>query len=80
MAEGLQKTGKIITGGSLILVVASGSFVLGDVVITKALSLGIAVAIFIDATIVRALLAPALMKILGDWNWWCPALIRGKSN
>lgn len=80
VAEGLQKTGKVITGGSLILVVASGSFVLGDVVITKALGLGIAVAIFIDATIVRALLVPALMKILGDWNWWCPTFIKGKSN
>ena len=79
VAEGLQKSGKVITGGSLILIVASGSFVLGDVVITKSLGLGIAVAIFIDATIVRALLVPALMKILGDWNWWCPAFIRRES-
>ncbi len=69
---GLQRSGQIITSAALIVVVVTASFVSADVVIVKALGLGIAVAVFLDATIVRGLLVPATMRLLGPWNWWLP--------
>jgi RND superfamily putative drug exporter len=70
VAEGLQSSGKIITSAALIVVCVSLSFVTADIVLIKALGLGVAVAVAVDATIVRALLVPATMRLLGDWNWW----------
>ena len=55
------------------MVVVTASFVSADVILIKALGLGIALAVLIDATIVRALLVPATMRLLGKWNWWMPA-------
>jgi RND superfamily putative drug exporter len=52
------------------------SFVAADIVLIKALGLGTAIAVFLDATIVRALLVPATMRLLGDWNWWAPGWLR----
>ena len=52
------------------------SFVSADIVLIKALGLGVAVAVAVDATIVRALLVPATMRLLGHWNWWSPRLVR----
>ena len=73
VASGLQSSGRVITGAAAIVVVVSGSFALAaDVVQIKALGLGIAIAVLVDATIVRALLVPATMRLLGDWNWWLP--------
>ncbi len=72
VAVGLQRSGRIITSAALIVVVVTSSFVSADVVIVKALGLGIALAVFLDATIVRGLLAPAAMRLLGSWNWWIP--------
>ncbi len=72
VAVGLQRSGRIITSAALIVVVVTASFVSADVVIVKALGLGIALAVAIDATIVRALLVPAAMRLLGSWNWWLP--------
>lgn len=72
VAVGLQRSGRIITSAALIVVVVTASFVSADVVIVKALGLGIALAVFLDATIVRGLLAPATMRLLGHWNWWLP--------
>ena len=77
VALGLEKTGRIITSAALVLVLVAGSFTFGDIIIIKALGLGIALAIFLDSTVVRALLVPSLMKILGDRNWWAPAWMRG---
>ena len=77
VALGLEKTGRIITSAALVLVLVAGSFTFGDIIIIKALGLGIALAIFLDSTVVRALLVPSLMKILGDLNWWAPAWLRG---
>ncbi len=77
VALGLEKTGRIITSAALVLVLVAGSFTFGDIIIIKALGLGIALAIFLDSTVVRALLVPSLMKILGDRNWWAPSWMRG---
>ncbi len=76
VALGLERTGRIITSAALILVLVAASFATGDVLVIKALGVGTAIAIFLDATVVRALLVPALMRIMGDWNWWAPAILR----
>jgi putative drug exporter of the RND superfamily len=73
VAVGLQRSGRIITSAAAIVVVVTASFVSADVILIKALGLGIALAVLIDATIVRALLVPATMRLLGKWNWWMPA-------
>jgi len=72
VATGLARSGRIITGAALILVVVAAAFVTADVVLIKALGLGIALAIALDASIVRTLLVPATMRLLGQWNWWAP--------
>jgi RND superfamily putative drug exporter len=72
VAVGLQRSGRIITSAALIVVVVTASFVSADVIIIKALGLGIAIAVLLDATVVRALLVPATMRLLGRWNWWMP--------
>ncbi|MCM8745616.1 MMPL family transporter [Thermomicrobium sp. CFH 73360] len=72
VATGLARSGRIITGAALILVVVATAFVTADVVLIKALGLGIALAIALDASIVRTLLVPATMRLLGQWNWWVP--------
>jgi RND superfamily putative drug exporter len=76
VASGLQRSGRIITGAALIVVVVTISFVSAEIVLVKALGLGIAIAVLLDATIVRALLVPATMRLLGDVNWWLPGPLR----
>jgi len=73
VAIGLQRSGRIISSAALIVVVVTASFVSADVVLVKALGFGIALAVALDATVVRALLVPATMKLLGAANWWVPA-------
>ena len=73
---GLSSTSKIITSAALIMIVLTGAFAFTGVVPVKQIGIGIAVAIFIDATIIRLLLVPSLMKLLGDWNWWLPFVRR----
>lgn len=68
--SGLTYTSKIITSAAAIMIVVTGAFAFTGVMPIKQLGVGIAIAIFIDATIVRMILVPALMKLLGDWNWW----------
>ncbi|GGF33890.1 transporter [Halobacillus andaensis] len=70
--EGLASTSKIITSAALIMIVITGAFAFTGVVPVKQIGIGIAIAILIDATIIRLLLVPSLMKLLGDWNWWLP--------
>ena len=72
VALGLQRSGRIITAAALILAVTFGAFASSDVSIMKMLGFGIALAILIDATVVRALLVPALMRLMGSLNWWAP--------
>jgi uncharacterized membrane protein YdfJ with MMPL/SSD domain len=72
VAFGLTRTGSIITSAALIIVIVTGSFALTGILITKALGVGLAVAIALDATVIRILLVPATMRILGRVNWWMP--------
>jgi RND superfamily putative drug exporter len=76
VARGLEQSGRIITSAAAIVVLVSLSFVAADIVLIKALGLGTAIAVFVDATLVRALLVPATMRLLGDWNWWAPSWLR----
>ncbi|WP_421535793.1 MMPL family transporter [Priestia sp. D3YE.R1] len=78
--EGLASTSKIITSAALIMIVITGAFAFTDVTPVKQMGVGIALAIFIDATIVRMLLVPSLMKLLGDANWWFFTKKRDKSS
>jgi uncharacterized membrane protein YdfJ with MMPL/SSD domain len=73
VALGLQRTGRIVTFAALLFMIAIGAFVTSEIIFIKQLGLGTALAVFIDATIVRALLVPSLMRLLGPWNWWAPA-------
>jgi putative drug exporter of the RND superfamily len=70
VAKGLVATAGIITSAAAIIIVVTGAFAFTGIVTTKAIGLGLAVAVFVDATIIRVLLVPATMRILGDWNWW----------
>ena len=74
---GLQRTGRLITGAAAVMVVVFGSFVLAEVQIIKAIGLGLALAVFIDATLVRALVVPAAMRLMGRANWWSPRWLGG---
>ena len=80
VANGLQRTGRLITGAAAIMVVVFSAFGLSSVVILKQIGLGLALAILIDATIVRALVVPATMRLMGKWNWWSPAWLGGSKN
>ncbi|MEQ6388472.1 MMPL family transporter [Bacillaceae bacterium S4-13-58] len=75
--EGLATTSRIITSAALIMIVITGAFAFTGVMPVKQIGVGIAIAITIDATIIRLLLVPSLMKLLGDWNWWMP-FIKGE--
>ena len=72
VAHGLERTGRIITAAAVIMCAAFSGFVAGRIVGLQEFGLGLAVAIFLDATVVRCLLVPSLMAILGRWNWWLP--------
>ena len=76
VAGGLERSGRIVTSAALIVVVVAGSFAFADIVLIKALGIGMAIAVALDATVVRALLVPATMRLLGRWNWWMPAAAR----
>jgi RND superfamily putative drug exporter len=75
VAVGLEKSGRLITSAAAIVVLVSSSFIAADIILIKALGLGTAIAVFLDATVVRALLVPASMQLLGDWNWWAPRAV-----
>jgi len=70
VAKGLVATAGIITSAAAIIIVVTGAFAFTGIILTKAVGLGLAVAVFVDATIIRVLLVPATMRVLGDWNWW----------
>ncbi|MEA2420718.1 MAG: putative drug exporter of the superfamily [Thermoleophilaceae bacterium] len=73
VAIGLERTGRIVTAAALLLSIAIGAFVTSQIIFIKELGLGTAIAVLIDATVIRALLVPSLMQLLGEWNWWAPA-------
>ena len=76
VARGLERSGRIVTSAALIVVVVAGSFAFADIVLIKALGIGMALAVALDATVVRALLVPSTMRLLGRWNWWLPDRLR----
>ncbi len=73
---GLQRSGRIITSAAVIIVVVFAGFMLGELLVIKQVGFALAVAVTIDATIVRMLLVPATMTLLGKWNWWAPRPLR----
>jgi RND superfamily putative drug exporter len=73
VAFGLERTGRLITAAALVMAVSFGGFVAGRVPGLQQFGLGLAFAVLIDATLVRALLVPSLMAIVGRWNWWLPS-------
>ncbi len=75
VADGLAATARVITAAALIMVTVFGSFVFGDNSVVKLFGLGLAAAILIDATVVRMVLVPATMELLGDSNWWFPRIL-----
>ncbi len=70
--KGLTSTSKIITSAAAIIIAVTGAFAFTEILPVKQVGIGVAIAIFIDATIVRMILVPSLMKLLGKWNWWFP--------
>ena len=76
VAVGLERTGRIVTAAAVLFAVAIGAFATSKLVFIKELGLGTALAVLIDASIIRALLVPSLMQLLGKWNWWAPASLR----
>ena len=76
VAWGLERTGRLITGAALIMATVFFSFGLAEAIIIKAIGLGMGLAVIMDATVVRVLLVPATMRIMGHWNWWAPKLLR----
>jgi uncharacterized membrane protein YdfJ with MMPL/SSD domain len=76
VAIGLERTGRIVTAAALLFAVAIGSFVTSHIVFVKELGLGAALTVLIDASVIRALLVPSLMQLLGSANWWAPAPLR----
>ena len=76
VAEGLEKTAGLITSAAAIMVVVFLAFALASVVILQAVGVGMALAVALDATIVRVLLVPATMRLFGDANWWAPGPLR----
>jgi RND superfamily putative drug exporter len=76
VAVGLQRSGRIITSAAALIVVVFAGFAAGEVLPIKQLGVGLAIAVIVDATVVRMLLVPATMKLLGERNWWAPAPLR----
>lgn len=73
VAEGLERSARLVTSAAAIMVAVFSAFALADVVILKAVGVGMALAVALDATIVRVLIVPATMRLFGDLNWWAPA-------
>jgi trehalose monomycolate/heme transporter len=76
VAAGVQRTGRIITSAALLLAVVIGGFATSGIVFLKMIGVGMLVAVLLDATVVRALLVPATMRLLGGANWWAPGPLR----
>jgi RND superfamily putative drug exporter len=76
VAVGIERTGRIITAAAILFAVAIGAFATSQLVFIKEIGVGTALAVLIDASLIRALLVPALMALLGSWNWWAPAPLR----
>jgi uncharacterized membrane protein YdfJ with MMPL/SSD domain len=76
VAVGLERTGRIVTAAALLFAIAIGAFATSQIIFIKENGIGTALAVLIDASLIRALLVPSLMELLGDWNWWAPRPLR----
>jgi uncharacterized membrane protein YdfJ with MMPL/SSD domain len=76
VATGLERTGRIVTAAAVLMCIAIGAFATSSIIFIKEVGVGTALAVLIDATVVRALLVPSLMALLGRWNWWAPRPLR----
>ncbi|HEY7266279.1 MAG TPA: MMPL family transporter [Solirubrobacterales bacterium] len=76
VAVGLERTGRIVTAAALLFAIAIGAFATSEIIFIKENGVGTALAVLIDASLIRALLVPSLMELLGDWNWWAPKPLR----
>jgi uncharacterized membrane protein YdfJ with MMPL/SSD domain len=76
VAIGLERTGRIVTAAALLFAIAIGAFATSQIIFIKENGIGTALAVLIDASLIRALLVPSLMELLGDWNWWAPRPLR----
>ena len=76
VALGLQRTGRIVTSAAALIVIVFLGFAAGELLTIKEVGLGMAIAVVLDATVVRMLLVPATMKLMGRWNWWAPPSLR----
>jgi RND superfamily putative drug exporter len=76
VAQGLEHTGRLITSAAAIMVSVFAAFALATIVAVKAMGVALAIAVALDATLVRVLIVPAAMRLMGDLNWWCPAAIK----
>ena len=75
-AVGLERTGRIVTAAAVLFAIAIGAFATSQIIFIKENGIGTALAVLIDASLIRALLVPSLMELLGDWNWWAPKPLR----
>ena len=75
VGAGLERTGRLITSAAAIMAAVFFAFALADSVVVKAVGIGIGIAVVLDATVVRTLLVPATMRLMGRWNWWAPSWV-----
>ena len=76
VAIGLERTGRIVTAAALLFAIAVGVFATSQIIFIKENFIGVALAVLLDASLIRALLVPSLMELLGRWNWWAPGPLR----
>ena len=76
VAAGLERTGRIVTAAALLFCIAFGAFVTSEIIILKVLGLGTALAVLLDATVIRALLVPSFLHLLGPLTWWAPRVMQ----
>ncbi len=76
VAAGLARTGRLITNAAALLVVVVGAFITSEILFMKTLGIGMGLAVALDATVIRALLVPATMRLMGQWNWWAPGPLK----
>ena len=74
--EGLKQTGGMITSAALLMIIVTSAFAFTSIIFVKALGLGTAIAVLVDATLIRAILVPATMHLMGKWNWWTPRFLK----
>ena len=80
VSEGLQASGRLITGAAAIMIAVFSGFIFADVMIIKSIGFALAVAVFVDATIVRAIVVPSAMRLMGRANWWSPSFSHSRKD